>query len=88
MNFPFLDGDVPRSTSCGVYISQLIRFARVSSYVDDLNTRNKVLTAKLLRQGYRYYKIRKLFSKFYRRQFDLVSKYNVGLKKTSSARPF
>ena len=26
------------STSCGVYISQPIRFARVSSHVDDLNT--------------------------------------------------
>ena len=34
VNFPFLDGDVPRSTSYGVYISQLIRFARVSSHVD------------------------------------------------------
>ena len=33
VNFPFLDGDVPRSTSYGVYISQLIRFARVSSHV-------------------------------------------------------
>ena len=44
------------------------------------NTRNKVLTAKLLRQGYRYHKRRKAFSKFYRRHFDLVSKYNVGLK--------
>ena len=54
MNFPFLDGDVLRSTSYGVYISQLIRFARVSSHVDDFNTRNKALTAKLLRQGYRY----------------------------------
>ena len=30
VNFPFLDGDVPRSTSYGVYISQLIRFARAS----------------------------------------------------------
>ena len=79
VNFPFLDGDVPRSTSYGVYISQLFRFARVSSHVDDLNSRNKVLTAKLLRQGYRY-KIRKAFSKFYRRHFDIVSKYNVGLK--------
>ena len=38
------------------------------------------MTAKLLRQGYRYHKLRKAFSKFYRRQFDLVSKYNVGLK--------
>ena len=55
VNFPFLDGDVPRSTSYGVYISQLTRFARVSSHVDDFNTRNKVLTAKFLRQGYRYH---------------------------------
>ena len=64
VNFPFLDGDVPRSTSYGVYISQLIRFARVSSHVNDFNTRNKVLIAKLLRQGYIYHKIRKAFSKF------------------------
>ena len=74
-NFSFLDGDVPRSTSYGVYISQLIRFARVSSHLDDFN-----LTAKLLKQGNRYHKLRKAFSKFYRRHFDIVSKYNVGLK--------
>ena len=82
MNFPFLDGNVPRSTSYGVYISQLIRFARVSSHVDDFNTWNKVLTAKLLRQGYRYHKLRKAFLKFYRRHFDLLSKYS----RTSVAR--
>ena len=78
--FPFLDGDVPRSTSYSVYVSQPIRFARVSSHVDDFNTRNKVLTAKLLRQGYRYHKLRKAFSNLYRRHFDIESKYNVGLK--------
>ena len=80
VNFPFLDGDVPRSTSYGVYISQLIRIARVSCHVDDFNTPNKVLTAKLLRQGYKYHTPRKTLSTFYRRHFDLVSKYNVGLK--------
>ena len=31
-------------------------------------------------QGYRYNKLRKAFSKFYRRHSDLVSKFNVGLK--------
>ena len=40
-NFPFLDGDVPRCTSFGVYISQLIRFARTSSNVSDFNCHNK-----------------------------------------------
>ena len=76
VNFPFSDGDVPRR----LYISQLIRFARVCSHVDDFNTRNKCLTAKLLKQGYRYHKLRKALSKFYRRHYELISKFNVGLK--------
>ena len=46
VNFPFLDGDVLRSPSYGVYICQLIRFARVCSNVDDFNNRNLFLTAK------------------------------------------
>ena len=58
VNFPFLDGDVPRRTSYGVYISQLIRSARGSSNVNDFNCRNKALTANLFRQGYRYHKLR------------------------------
>ena len=79
VNFPFLDGDVPRRTSYGVYISQFIRFARASSNLSDFNYRNKALTAKLLRQGYRYFKLRKAFSKFYRRHNALVEKYSVSL---------
>ena len=44
----------------GVYVSQLIRFARVSSYITDFNTRNKLLTQKLLR----YHKRHKPFLNF------------------------
>ena len=62
VNFPFLDGDVSRSTSYGVYISQLFRFARVSCHVTDFNARNKILSGKLLHQGYRYHKLCKAFS--------------------------
>ena len=61
VNFPFLDGDVPRSTSYGFYISQR-------------------LTAKFVQQDYRYHKLQKTFSKFYRRHYEFVSKFNVGLK--------
>ena len=64
VNFPFLDGDVPRRTSYDVYISQLIRFTSAPSNVSDFNCRNKALTAKLLKQGYRYHKLCKAFSKF------------------------
>ena len=52
----------------------------MSSHVGDFNTRNKVLNAKLLAQGYRYYKICKAISKLYRRHFDKMSKYNVRKK--------
>ena len=70
LNIPFM-----------VYISQLIRFARASSHVTDFNNRNKFLTAKLLKQGYRYHKLRKAVSKFYRRHFELIEKYHVSLTK-------
>ena len=64
-----------------IYISKFILFARASSHVTDFNNRNKFLTSKLLKQGYRYHKLRKAFSKFYRRHFELVEKNYVSLKK-------
>ena len=78
--FPFSDGDVQRRPSYGMYISQFIRFATVCSHVDDFNARNECLTAKLLKQGYRYHKLRKAFSMFCRRHHELVSKFSIGLK--------
>ena len=80
VNFPFLYGDVTPSPSYSVYISPLILFARVCSNVNKFNNRNLFLTAKLLKQGYRYHKIRKAFSKFYHRHSELIVKYNIGLK--------
>ena len=47
-----------------VFIFLTYSIAGVSSHVDDINTRNKVLTAKLLRQGYRYKKSVRRFQKF------------------------
>ena len=50
------------------------------SNVDDLNNRNLFLTAKLLKQGYRYHRIRKAFTKFYHRHSELIVKYNIDLQ--------
>ena len=77
VNYPFLDGDIPRSNSDGVYISQLIRFARASSYFADINTHNKLLTQN---KAIGIINFAKLFLKFYRRYYDLISKFQVGLK--------
>ena len=63
-----------------VYIFRsLFIFASECSNVDDFNNRNLFLTAKLLKHGYRYHKIRKAFSKYYHRHSELIVKYNIGL---------
>ena len=62
VNFPFLDGDVHRSPSYGVYILQINRLVRLCS--GEFNKRNQCLTPKLLKQGNRYHKLRKAFSKY------------------------
>ena len=81
VNFPLLDGDVLRSPSYDVYISQLIRFVRVCSNVNDFNKRNLFLTAIfLLKQGNSYHKIRKAFFKFNHRHLKLIVKYKIVLK--------
>ena len=74
VNFPWLSGDVPRLPSQGVYISQLVRFARCCTSISDFNFKNLQITSKLLIQGYRYHKHRKTFGKFFRSYSDLLSK--------------
>ena len=79
VSFPFLDGDVPRSASCGVCVSRLVRFAGVSGRVVGFGARGGGLAAGLLRRGCRCRGLRKTFSEFYRRHCELVSKFSVGL---------
>ena len=65
-------------------------FNTTSRYLDDILNINNVYFENMvsqiypselqLKQGYRYHKLRKTFSKFYRRYFDLISKFQVGLK--------
>ena len=77
-NFPFSGGDGPRSTSKGVYISQRIRFARMSGHVTYLNEPNRILTAKPL-PAFDIMNF-KILSKFYRRHYHVLSKFKVRLK--------
>ena len=80
VGFPFLDGDVPRCVSCVVCVFRLIRFAGASSNLDDFGCLNGALTAKLLGRGCRCFRLRKAFSKFYRRHSALLEGCGVGLK--------
>ena len=75
VNFPWLSGDVPRLPSYGIYISQLVRFARCCTGVLDFHSKNLQITSKLLTQGYRYHNFRKTFGKFFRSYAELLSKF-------------
>ena len=43
VNFPFLSSNIPSGPSYGVYVLQLIRYARCCSHYDDFRYRHKCL---------------------------------------------
>ena len=51
-NFPFLSSNIPSSPAYGVFISQLIRYARACSSYECFILRARRLSSKLLKQGY------------------------------------
>ena len=75
VNFPWLSGDVPRLQSYGIYISQLVRFARCCTSVLDFHSKNLQISSKLLAHGYIYHKLRKSFGKLFRSYSELLSKF-------------
>ena len=80
-NFPFLSTNIPSSPAYGVFISQLIRYARAcSSYVCFI-LRAMRLSNKLLGQGYVKERLKSSLRKFYGRYGDLTKQYEVPLSR-------
>ena len=79
VNFPFLSSNIPQSPAYGVYVSQLIRYARASSAYSDFLVRSRLLTSKLLGQGYNRFKLITTFKKFYGRHSDLIGKFQLSV---------
>ena len=84
VNFPFLSSNVPSAPAYGVYVSQLIRYARACSNYQDFMERKKVLTTKLLSQEYQKSKLVAKLKKFYGKHHDLVNPYNVRVSRIVS----
>ena len=76
VNYPFLDSNIPASPAYGVFVSQLIRYARACSTYSDFLGRASLLTSKLLNQGYLQARLIATCKKFYGRHHDLVTKYS------------
>ena len=80
-NFPFLSSNIPSSPAYGVFISQLIRYARACSSYECFILRARRLSSKLLKQGYLVERLKSSFRKFYGRYGDLVEQYGVTLSR-------
>ena len=67
VNFPYLCSNIPSSPAYGRYVSQLIPYERACSAYDQFLNRGKLLTDKLLLQGFQQYRLKAAFRKFYGR---------------------
>ena len=80
-NFPFLSSMIPSSPAYGVFISQLIRYARAYSSYECFILRAKRLSSKLLKHGYLVERLKSSSRKFYGRYGDLIQQYEVSLSR-------
>ena len=83
-NFPFLSSNIPSSPAYGVFVSQLIRYARACSKYDGFVIRARRLASKLLVQGYVILRLKSSLRKFFGRYGDLIKSYEVPLSRMIS----
>ena len=76
VNFPFMSSNIPRAPAYGVYISQLLRYARSCTFYEHFCDRHRLLAVKLLNQGYTLQGLEKSFNKLYGRHADDITKYD------------
>ena len=80
VNFPHMDSNMPAIPAYGVYISQLLRYARIcTSKVDFLN-RLRGLSLRLRQHGFETNLLQKSFNKFFNRQGLIVETYGAALR--------
>ena len=84
INFPNKCSNIPASPAYGVYISQLIRYARASSNYSDFLKRHLHLRNRLLDQGYKKIRLIRSLKKFIFRCQYLVEIYSVSAEKIIS----
>ena len=68
--------NIPESPTYGIFVSQLIRYARSSSIYSDFLIRSILLVTKLKKQGFLLTKLKKSLKKFYGRHNDLIKKFD------------
>ena len=80
VNFPHMDSNIPANPAYGVYISQLMRYARICTSKVDFINRLRGLSLRLRHQGFETNLLQKSFNKFFSRHGLIVEKYGAALR--------
>ena len=75
VNFPHMDSNIPANPAYGVYISQLVRYARICTSKVDFMNRFRGLSLRLRQQGFLTKLLQRTFTKFFNRHGLIVEKY-------------
>ena len=75
ISYPFLDGNIPNGPSYGIFISQLVRLARINNSYNYFISDVKLLVRKLVNQHFDPAALRKRFEVFVDKYFDIWGKY-------------
>ena len=77
---PHMDSNIPANPAYGVYISQLVRYARICTSKVDFMNRLRGLSLRLRQQGFETNVLQKSFNKFFNRHGLIVVKYGATLR--------
>ena len=80
VNFPYIDSNIPANPAYGVYISQLMIYARICTSKLDFIHRLGRLSTPLLHQGFKSTLLGKLLAKFFKRHDAIIEKYGITLR--------
>ena len=84
VNFPYISSNIPEAPAYGVFVSQLIRYARANTFYHDFVHRCRQLVTRLVLQGYTSAKLISTFGKFYGHHRDLLMKYDIPMSHMAS----
>ena len=84
VNFPFICSNIPTSPAYGVFVSQLVRYARACTMYKDFIERSSRLGSRLQRQGYLLPRLKAALKKFYGRHHDVIDRFNVSVSQMTS----
>ena len=79
ISYPYLDGNIPNNLSYGVFVSQLVRFAKINTTIEGFYNNLRYLVNKLVKQGFNLAALRKKFVKFYNTKLNIWGKFGVDI---------